>query len=92
MLGPMPVIGVHWGLGCGILACVIAYVLMDRTTLGFAARIAGGNVRAAQIQGLPVGRLIVGFTALGGPSRRSPAISSRGGAGNANGTLAAGYG
>ncbi len=65
MLGPMPVIGVHWGLGCGIIACVVAYLLMDRTTLGFAARIAGGNVKAAQIQGLPVGRLIVGFTALG---------------------------
>lgn len=93
MLGPMPGIGVHWGLGCGVLACLVAYVLMDRTTLGFAARIAGGNVRAAQIQGLPVGRLIVGFTALGG------AFAALAGffevvavQGTANGTLAAGYG
>lgn len=93
MLSPMPGIGVHWGLGCGVIACVIAYALMDRTTHGFAARIAGGNVRAAQIQGLPVGRLIVGFTALGG------AFAALAGffevvavQGTANGTLAAGYG
>ena len=52
--------------GSGVLACVLAWVLIDRTTWGFAARIAGGNVRAAQVQGLPVGRLIVGFSALGG--------------------------
>ena len=26
----------------------LAYVLMDHTTFGFAARMAGGNVRAAQ--------------------------------------------
>ena len=93
MLGPMPGIGVHWGLGIGVLACLAASVLMDRTTLGFSARIAGGNVRAAQIQGLPVGRLIVGFTALGG------AFAALAGffevvavQGTANGTLAAGYG
>ncbi|SDN82963.1 nucleoside ABC transporter membrane protein [Methylobacterium phyllostachyos] len=93
MLGPMPMIGVHWGLGCGILACVIAYVLMDRTTLGFAARIAGGNVRAAQIQGLPVGRLIVGFTALGGAfAALAGYFEVAAVQGTANGTLAAGYG
>jgi general nucleoside transport system permease protein len=93
MLGPMPVIGVHWGLGCGILACLIAYVLMDRTTLGFAARIAGGNVRAAQIQGLPVGRLIVGFTALGGAfAALAGYFEVAAVQGTANGTLAAGYG
>ena len=65
-VGPMPGLEVHWGLGIGILACLAAYGLTERTTIGFAARIAGGNVRAAQIQGLPVGRLVVGFTALGG--------------------------
>ena len=93
MLGPMPGIGVHWGLGAGAASCLLAYVLMDRTTLGFAARVAGGNVRAAQIQGLPVGRLIVGFTALGG------AFAALAGffevvavQGTANGTLVAGYG
>nr|WP_183507745.1 ABC transporter permease [Methylobacterium brachythecii] len=93
MLPPMPVIGVHWGLGCGVIACILAYILMDRTTLGFAARIAGGNVRAAQIQGLPVGRLIVGFTALGGVFAALAGFFEVAAVqGTANGTLVAGYG
>ena len=37
----------------------LLYILMTRTTFGFAARITGGNPRAALAQGLPVGRLIV---------------------------------
>ena len=37
---------VHWGLCFGVLACLGCYVLMDHTTFGFAARMAGGNVRA----------------------------------------------
>ncbi len=66
-VGDMPIgIDVHWGFAFGVLACVLSWVLMDRTTIGFAARIAGDNVRAAQVQGLPVGKLIIGFTALGG--------------------------
>jgi general nucleoside transport system permease protein len=62
----IPGLEVHWGLVVGIVACVLAWVLIEKTSWGFAARIAGGNVRAAQVQGLPVGRLILGFTALGG--------------------------
>lgn len=66
-VGDMPIgIEVHWGLGVGILCCLLCWVLLDRTTIGFAARVAGDNIRAAQVQALPVGRLIVGFTALGG--------------------------
>jgi len=66
-VGDMPIgVEVHWGLGVGILACVICWVLLDRTTIGFAARVAGDNIRAAQVQALPVGKLIIGFTGLGG--------------------------
>lgn len=66
-IGDIPVgLDVHWGFVAGILACVLCWILIERTTVGFAARIAGDNVRAAQVQGLPVGRLIIGFTALGG--------------------------
>ncbi len=57
---------VHWGLCFGILACIFCYVLMEHTTFGFAARMAGGNVRAAQGAGLPVGRLILVTCLLGG--------------------------
>lgn len=66
MLGNIPGMDVNWGLVIGITACIISYTLIEATSFGFAARIAGGNVRAAQIQGLPVGRLIVGFTAFAG--------------------------
>ncbi|MEL6522554.1 MAG: ABC transporter permease [Pseudomonadota bacterium] len=66
-IGDMPIgIDVHWGLGVGVLCCILCWVLTDRTTIGFAARIAGDNIRAAQVQGLPVGTLVIGFTALGG--------------------------
>ncbi|MBF2046233.1 MAG: ABC transporter permease [Leptolyngbya sp. IPPAS B-1204] len=59
MLGVIPGTRVHWGLVYGLIACLVTYVLMQRTTFGFAARTAGGNVRAARIAGLPVGKLTV---------------------------------
>ena len=65
-LGKMFGMDVHWGLAFGICACVLSYILMDHTTFGFAARMAGGNLRAAQAAGLPVGRLIVVTCFLGG--------------------------
>jgi simple sugar transport system permease protein len=92
-VGPMPGMDVHWGLPVGILCCIVAWVLIDRTTWGFAARIAGGNVRAAQVQGLPVGRLILGFTALGGAfAGLAGFFEVTAVQGAANGSLAAGFG
>ncbi len=66
---------------------------MNRTKFGFAARITGGNVRAARAQGLPVGTLIVISCALAGACAglagyfEVAAIQGR-----ANASLAAGYG
>jgi ABC-type uncharacterized transport system permease subunit len=92
-IGAMPGLEVHWGLGVGLAACLLAWVLTERTTLGFAARIAGGNVRAAQIQGLPVGRLVAGFTALGGALAALAGFFEVAAVhGNANASLVAGYG
>ncbi len=89
----LPGMEVHWGLAFGILACIGAWILIDRTTIGFAARIAGGNVRAAQVQGLPVGRLILGFTALGGAfAGLAGFFEVTAVHGSANGSLASGYG
>jgi general nucleoside transport system permease protein len=65
-IGTIPGLGVHWGLVYGIAFCFIAYVLLEHTTFGFSARLAGGNLRAAQAAGLPVGRLIVTTCLLGG--------------------------
>jgi simple sugar transport system permease protein len=66
MLDPIPGTRVHWGLVYGLIACVIAYILIQRTTFGFAARTAGGNIRAARIAGLPVGKLTVIICFLAG--------------------------
>ena len=93
MIGKIPGMDVHWGLVAGIVACVLSWVLIEKTRWGFAARIAGGNVRAAQIQGLAVGPLIVAFTALAGAfAGLAGMIEVAAVQGSANASLAAGYG
>jgi ABC-type uncharacterized transport system permease subunit len=93
MLGNIPGMDVHWGLVVGVVACIVSWILMEATSFGFAARIAGGNVRAAQIQGLPVGRLIVGFTAIAGSfAGLAGMLEVAAVQGSANASLAAGYG
>lgn len=66
MIGKIPGTEVHWGLAVGILLAIVLYFLMSRTTFGFAARITGGNQRAAMAQGLPVGALIVACSMIAG--------------------------
>jgi simple sugar transport system permease protein len=66
MLGKIPGTRIHYGLIYGIIACVIAYFLIQRTTFGFAARTAGGNIKAARIAGLPVGKLTMAICFLAG--------------------------
>jgi general nucleoside transport system permease protein len=66
MIGTIPGTDIHWGLPVGILVCVAAYVLIRHTTVGFAARVAGGNLRAARMVGLPIGWLVMLTCSLGG--------------------------
>lgn len=66
MLGNIPSTRVHYGLIYGLIACAITYFLIKRTTFGFAARTAGGNIRAARIAGLPVGKLTMAICFLAG--------------------------
>ncbi len=66
MIGLIPGMEVHWGLAFGLVACTAMFVLMRYTVFGFAARMVGGNVRAARIVGLPVRRLIVTTCFIGG--------------------------
>jgi general nucleoside transport system permease protein len=93
MIGSIPGTSVHWGFAAGILLCILLYLLLERTTFGFAARVTGGNFRAALAQGLPVGRLIVACSAIAGACAglagffEVAAIQGR-----ANASLAAGYG
>jgi len=93
MLGNIPGLDVHWGLVWGLVACLVTWVLMNRTTFGFAARMAGGNVRAALLNGLPVGRLFVMATFLGGAcAGLAGSIEVLAIHGTANASLVSGYG
>ena len=92
-VGKMPGLNVHWGFAAGVAVAIVLGVLMSRTTFGFAARITGGNMRAAQAQGLPVGRLMLSCCLIAGACAglagyfEVAAVQGR-----ANASLAAGYG
>ncbi|MDZ5454664.1 ABC transporter permease [Labrys sp. ZIDIC5] len=93
MLAPIPGTSVHWGLVAGIVACVFAHLLINRTSTGFAIRIAGGNPRTALGQGLPVGKLIVLCCLLaGGAAGLAGFFEVATVHGAANVSLVAGYG
>jgi simple sugar transport system permease protein len=84
---------VHWGLGLGILFCILSYLLMYHTTFGFAARMIGGNVRAAQASGLPVGWVIFITCSLAGAAAGLAGMVEVGtGEHRANASLIADYG
>jgi simple sugar transport system permease protein len=93
MVGMLPGMEVHWGLVYGLLACLVMYVLMSRTVFGFAARITGGNVRAAQISGLPIGRLLLmGCFLAGAAAGLAGMVEVAAVHGRANASLIVGYG
>src|SRR3989440_4650155 len=93
MLGSIPGMDVHYGLLYGLVACLVAFVLMDRTTFGFAARMVGGNVRAALLCGLEVKRLLVTVCFLaGGCAGLAGMVEVAAVHGKANASLVAGYG
>jgi simple sugar transport system permease protein len=93
MIGTIPGTDVHWGLAFGLIAAVLAYVLIFHTTFGFATRIAGGNVRAAKVVGLSVGRLILIVCFLAGAAAGlAGMVEVAAVQGRTNANLAAGYG
>jgi general nucleoside transport system permease protein len=93
MVGKIPGTDVHWGFAVGVIVSIALYFLMTRTTFGFAARITGGNFRAALAQGLPVGKLIVSCAMIaGGCAGLAGFFEVAAIQGRANASLAAGYG
>ena len=93
MIDNIPGTDVHWGLVFGILLCIVLYFVMNRTTFGFAARITGGNLRAAQAQGLPVGKLILISCMIAGAAAGLAGFFEIAAIhGKANASLIAGYG
>ena len=93
MVGAIPGTDVHWGLVAGVVLAVALWLLMSRTTFGFAARVTGGNPRAARAQGLPVGSIILTCTALSGACAGLAGFFEVAAIhGQANASLVAGYG
>jgi simple sugar transport system permease protein len=93
MLGSMPGLDVHWGLGMGLVLCVVLYVLMYRTVFGFSAAVVGGNMRAARLAGLNVARLtLVTCFLAGGTAGLAGAVEVTAVHGAASASIVAGYG
>jgi general nucleoside transport system permease protein len=93
MIGSIPGTDIHWGFAFGLVAAVLAYFLIYHTVFGFAARIAGGNVRAAKVVGLAVGPLILVTCFLaGGAAGLAGMVEVAAVQGRANANLAVGYG
>jgi general nucleoside transport system permease protein len=93
MLNNIAATRIHYGLIYGIVACIIAYFLIRHTTFGFAARTAGGNIKAARIAGLPVGKLTIAICFLAGScAGLAGMVEIAAVQGQANASLVAGYG
>lgn len=93
MIGALGSSSIHWGLAWGIALCGLLWLVVRRTPFGFALDIVGGNVRAAQVCGLPVARLIVTACFIGGAAAGlAGAIEVAAVHGRANASLNAGYG
>jgi general nucleoside transport system permease protein len=92
-VGPITGTEIHWGFAAGIVLAIVLWVLMSRTTFGFAARMTGGNLRAAKAQGLPVGRLMVVCCMIAGACAGLAGFFEVAAIhGQANASLVAGYG
>jgi general nucleoside transport system permease protein len=93
MIGTIPGTDVHWGLVFGLIAAIASYILIYHTTFGFAARVAGGNVRAAKIVGLSVGKLILTVCFIAGAcAGLAGMVEVAAVQGRTNANLAVGYG
>jgi simple sugar transport system permease protein len=93
MLGNLPGLDVHYGLLYGVVACLVCWLLMDHSVFGFAARIVGGNPRAARLSGLEVPKLMITVCALAGAAAGLAGMVEVAAVhGKANASLVAGYG
>ncbi len=71
----------------------LSYVLIYHTVFGFAARVAGGNIRAAKVVGLPRRQLILIICFLAGAAAGlAGMVEVAAVQGRTNANLAAGYG
>jgi general nucleoside transport system permease protein len=84
---------VHWGLVLGVIACIGLGLWLRWTASGFSVKVVGGNLRTAQLVGLPASRLILLACAIGGAcAGLAGAVEVAAVHTNANASLIAGYG
>jgi simple sugar transport system permease protein len=57
---------VHDGLLFSVIACLLAWFLLEKTVWGMKAKVVGGNPRTAKLVGLPLGQIILTAGFLGG--------------------------
>lgn len=93
MLSNLGESSIHWGFAYGVIVCVLLWILYRCMTFGFAVDMSGGNVRAARLSGLPVGRIVVLVSMMGGAAAGLAGMVEVAAVhGRANGSLNAGYG
>jgi len=93
MLGNLPGMDVHWGLAFGVVMCLVCHLLMEHSVFGFAARMVGGNPRAARLSGLGVPRLVILTCCIAGAAAGLAGMVEVAAIhGKANASLLAGYG
>lgn len=93
MIGNIGESSVHWGILYGVVVCLVFWFLVRHTKFGFAIDIVGGNKRAANLVGLPVGKLIVMSCFLAGAAAGLAGMLEVAAVqGRANTSLNAGYG
>jgi general nucleoside transport system permease protein len=63
---PDPQYRVHWGVALGVVAAVLVWWVLKKSTLGFEIRTVGANPHAARYAGILVGRTMVVLMALSG--------------------------
>jgi simple sugar transport system permease protein len=93
MLGSFMGLDVHWGFGFGLVACILCYILMNHSVIGFAANVVGGNARAAKLAGISIARLtlLVCFLA-GAAAGLTGMVEVAAVQGRANDNIICGYG
>ena len=62
----VPGLRLHWGFALGLVAAVVTWAIMARTTLGFEMRAVGENPAAAAFAGMPVNRVLLKTALLSG--------------------------
>ena len=83
----------HWGLPIGLVACVLAYLLISHTPLGYQIRVCNANVHAARFAGFAYPRFIVVLCAgAGALAGLAGAIEVSAVQHQASASLALGYG